>query len=490
MKLSITALLLAASAAIASPAPSNSDGAFVINGFRARISLDGTMSFSLLDTNGPAGETPVDCNLIWPANSVPDQNARCTGGEYLIQFPDGFTDIGKFTLALERVAGTPIGGRAYLDETDGKWNCLENPEEMQPKELLLWPGDVVPSVCGPRREDYYHDLYQEVYFVLHQNQDSIVSFQVCHKDNPRVDPEEWFAIVDRVPRVYEYLAHSTNQPHTHIDQPIDIHPRIVRYLGRLPVGHLLEKLEPGPLARTTLPPLARCPSSHPPGDTLRDPLLFLYYRWALQSLSFLVFLHEQSVYLMDLSFATIWIRDDLSIALSGFLGATVPTDAWPYSPSPSRYEEEYYSATNPATCGFPELGPKFDLSDWATFVWRCMTDDFAPDAPLWSEPTDPLPADEDSEECHKNERMQGKFQLLDVGRLGPILLKAWKGEYDNAREILQDVRLYFQKFNVRMEGEDEILPDQGSWQDIFTVAKIEDARWHREIRYEGSTPYR
>lgn len=65
MKLSITALLLATSAAIAAPAPNKRDGAFVLNGLRARISLDGTMSFSLLDTNGPAGETPVDCNLIW-----------------------------------------------------------------------------------------------------------------------------------------------------------------------------------------------------------------------------------------------------------------------------------------------------------------------------------------------------------------------------------------------------------------------------------------
>ncbi|GAB1213118.1 hypothetical protein ATERTT37_002267 [Aspergillus terreus] len=466
MKLSITALLLATSAAIAAPAPNKRDGAFVLNGLRARISLDGTMSFSLLDTNGPAGETPVDCNLIWPTNSAPDQNARCTGGEYLIQFPDGFTDIGKFTLALERVARTPVGGRAYLDETDGKWNCVENPEEMVKKDCEM-------LAALTRREDYYHDLYQTVYFVLHRNQECVVAFQVCHKANPRVDPEEWSAIVDRVTRVYGYLAHSTNEPHAHTDQPIHIHPRIVQYLCRLPDGYLLEKLEPGPLARTPLPPLA---SSRPPRETLRDPLLLLYCRWALQSLSVLVFLHEQSVYLMDFSFATIWIRDDLSIALNGFLSATIPTDAWQYSPNTARYEEEYYSATNPATSGSPELGPKLDLSDWATFIWRCMTDGFTPDAPLWSEPTDPLPADGDLAGYRQEQQTEGKFQLLDEGRLGPILLKAWKGLYGNAREILQDVRLYFEKIKVRMEGEDEILPDQGRWQDIFTVAKTEDAR--------------
>lgn len=65
MKFSVAAVLLAATTAIAAPAPNKRDGAFVINGLRARLSLDGTMSFSLLDTNGPAGETPVDCNLIW-----------------------------------------------------------------------------------------------------------------------------------------------------------------------------------------------------------------------------------------------------------------------------------------------------------------------------------------------------------------------------------------------------------------------------------------
>lgn len=356
----------------------------------------------------------------------------------------------------------------------------------QPQDLLPWPGDVVPSVCSTRREDYYHDLYQTVYFVLHRNQECVVAFQVCHKANPRVDPEEWSAIVDRVTRVYGYLAHSTNEPHAHTDQPIHIHPRIVQYLCRLPDGCLLEKLEPGPLARTTLPPLA---SSRPPRETLRDPLLLLYCRWALQSLSVLVFLHEQSVYLMDFSFATIWIRDDLSIALNGFLSATIPTDAWQYSPNTARYEEEYYSATNPATSGSPELGPKLDLSDWATFIWRCMTDGFTPDAPLWSEPTDPLPADGDLAGYRQEQQTEGKFQLLDEGRLGPILLKAWKGLYGNAREILQDVRLYFEKIKVRMEGEDEILPDQGRWQDIFTVAKTEDARWHREIRYQCESTY-
>ncbi|KAE8379635.1 hypothetical protein BDV26DRAFT_258871 [Aspergillus bertholletiae] len=370
-------------------------------------------------------------------------------------------------------------GRPEQSPPDHEPDLEQPPNAEQPKGLP-WPGDVVPSVCSPRCEDYYHDLYQEMYFVLHENQECIVAFQVCYKDNPRVDPEEWFAIADWVPRVYECLAQSTNEPDAHMDQTIDVHPRIVKYLGRLQVGYLLEKLEPGPLARTALPPLASFPSSRPQGE--RDPIILLYYRWALQSLSILVFLHEESVYLMDFSYATIWIRDDLSIALSGLLGATIPTNEWPYSPTSTRYENEYYCVTNPA--GFPELGPKIDLSDWATFMWRCMTGDFTLEASLCSEPTDPLPADADPGAYHKDQRMEGKFQLLEEGRLGPILLKAWKGEYESAREILQDMRSYLEKIEVRMEGEDEVLPDQGSWQDIFTVVKTEDTRWYREIRYQ------
>ena len=88
-------------------------------------------------------------------------------------------------------------------------------------------GDVVPSVCSDRPEDLY-DLYEQMYFVQHANQDCIVAFQQCEKENPRVDPEEWFIIAERIPRVYGYLAHRTNTPNVDVDQPIDLHPHIVK----------------------------------------------------------------------------------------------------------------------------------------------------------------------------------------------------------------------------------------------------------------------
>ncbi|OOO05123.1 hypothetical protein OAory_01066390 [Aspergillus oryzae] len=122
MKFSIVALVLAATSAIATPIVTKRDGTFVISGLKARESLSNTMSFKLLD-----GDASINCNLIWSAKE-PEENARCNDGKHLIQFPDGF-DFKKFTLAIERIEPNPIGGRAYLDATDGKWNCVDNPED-------------------------------------------------------------------------------------------------------------------------------------------------------------------------------------------------------------------------------------------------------------------------------------------------------------------------------------------------------------------------
>lgn len=89
-------------------------------------------------------------------------------------------------------------------------------------------GDVVPPVCSDRPEDLYDDLYDHMIFVQHASQDCIVAFQRCEKEDVRVDPEEWLNIAERVPRVYEYLAHSTNTLNVDVDQPIELHPRIVK----------------------------------------------------------------------------------------------------------------------------------------------------------------------------------------------------------------------------------------------------------------------
>jgi hypothetical protein len=78
------------------------------------------------------------------------------------------------------------------------------------------------------------------------------------------------------------------------------------------VEYLLEKPDPGPLGATTLPLLTTFPASRTASDDKdfpdngdREPLLLLYYRWALQSLAMLGFLNEHGFYLMDFSSSTI-----------------------------------------------------------------------------------------------------------------------------------------------------------------------------------------
>ncbi|KAK2813807.1 hypothetical protein FQN50_000208 [Emmonsiellopsis sp. PD_5] len=141
MKLSISAALLAATSALAAPAPTKQSGGFSISNLHARKSLDHTLRFGLLDTNHPSGPLSTECTLIWPANSAPDADAACgPDSGYKIRFPDGFEGgIGKFTLAVERVNVEPIGGRAYLDENaaDGRWKCVEDAEGVVKKDCVF-----------------------------------------------------------------------------------------------------------------------------------------------------------------------------------------------------------------------------------------------------------------------------------------------------------------------------------------------------------------
>lgn len=75
--------------------------------------------------------------------------------------------------------------------------------------------------------------------------------------------------------------------------------------------------------------------------------------------------------------------------------------------------------------------------------------------------------------------------MLEDERLGPILVKAWNGGYENAREMMQEVRLYLEQIGVKMEGEDEVLLDGWrKWEDVFTVVRTDGVRWGREIRYK------
>tara|TARA_R110002003_G_scaffold722_7_gene21371 strand:- start:17458 stop:17805 length:348 start_codon:yes stop_codon:yes gene_type:complete len=59
-------------------------------------------------------------------------------------------------------------------------------------------------------------------------------------------------------------------------------------------------------------------------------MLSLYYRWTLQGLSALSFLHSHSVFMRAFSSQQIWLRPDLSLALPGFVSADITGDTMDY----------------------------------------------------------------------------------------------------------------------------------------------------------------
>jgi hypothetical protein len=81
-------------------------------------------------------------------------------------------------------------------------------------------------------------------------------------------------------------------------------------------GVIVERLNPGPywgdLPVMTIP-IPEMPSRE---DKI---MLALYYRWALQALSALSFLHSRSVYLTFFSSSNVWLRSDFSLAITGFI---------------------------------------------------------------------------------------------------------------------------------------------------------------------------
>jgi len=86
-------------------------------------------------------------------------------------------------------------------------------------------------------------------------------------------------------------------------------------------GVIVERLEPGPhwgdLPAMTVP-VPKEPSRE---DRI---MLALYYRWALQSLSAISYLHSRSVYLTFFSSTNVWLRRDYSLAISGFISVDGP----------------------------------------------------------------------------------------------------------------------------------------------------------------------
>lgn len=312
---------------------------------------------------------------------------------------------------------------------------------------------------------------------------------------------------------------------------------IKRYLGPLyddcSNEFRLERLNPGPFADMALPPLAL---PLPSELGLQDQtLLALFYRWALQTLSALHFIHCQSMVLIDFCSESIWLREDFSAAITGFIYTEVPTRlSYPYHsdnnlsitehgklldpvpqeilenlPPPAFVDDYYDEDVYVDDCGEQyiirvlsslaqeelrseaieyekpleegeyshERPKKHDLFDWATFMWRLMSNHRSTDSPPgYIEPLDPIDPEErarvvQDHNYEKERRRQQAWQVLENRRLGHIFVKAWKGEYEDAMDIIRDVKAVVESMpGMTLVGDDEICIEGVEWDKVFTVS--------------------
>lgn len=101
-----------------------------------------------------------------------------------------------------------------------------------------------------------------------------------------------------------------------------------------------------------------------------------------------------------------------------------------------------------------------------------------------------------SERQRKVERREfDEWPKLHDDMLGPVLLRAWNGEYNSASEALQDARKVLKASGVKLSTEqcDEI--DGVEWRRSFVVERIEEkgrpvlrlsSKWESETADEGS----
>ncbi|CEN59986.1 hypothetical protein ASPCAL02427 [Aspergillus calidoustus] len=275
------------------------------------------------------------------------------------------------------------------------------------------------------------------------------------------------------------------------------HPRIVKYLGPLTPGFKLEFVTPGSLEGMRLPVLSPVPL--PDNDSPPPLLLRLYYRWALQTLGALRFLHSHAVYLSNFCDCSVWIRADFSMAVTSFICATVPSDEDPtFLSGGCRANNMYLDFLLDVEAEYdPETGeqllasPRGDICDWATLFWLLLTNGFAVDQPprprvKWPMlfPEDPATGegwptwwDERKERQLLSKR---RFHQLEEARMGGILVKAWSGGYKGVDEVIWDLRALLEKKGVEVLGEDEILPINGessSWEDMLITVPPGEIRF-------------
>ncbi|CAN9280107.1 unnamed protein product [Alternaria alternata] len=259
-------------------------------------------------------------------------------------------------------------------------------------------------------------------------------------------------------------------------------------------------------------------------------MLALYYRWALQALSALSFFHSRSVYLTFFSSRNVWLRSDFSLAITGFISVEGPEldadalrDAWKQSKRDERQERDYQAfvagrtqepepsdeESNEDSEEIPEgFSESWNEGEWAGDGNALFYDDYfnikyprEAEAP-WKRDIDwspfSSPGGRPTEEAAD---WRDQLQVLEQARLGSVLLKAWKGEYESAEQAAEDIRKIAEEVGINVVsstvevGDDwmKLFKDEVDigepWENIFELDEAQKKWGTRTLRFKRKTTH-
>ncbi|KAF1972078.1 hypothetical protein BU23DRAFT_569310 [Bimuria novae-zelandiae CBS 107.79] len=343
------------------------------------------------------------------------------------------------------------------------------------------PPEVAPGGSGLLFQTYAH-FFDKAVVALHKEDKHFIVL------SDRYDPDEYYRerpdwATTKLRKAYEHLTG-------------DEHPRIVRYGSTLPDGSIvLEKLWPGPLEDIYLP-------KSKVGITLS-----LYYRWALQFLSALSFLHAHGVYIVSFSDNLVWLQSDFSLAITGFISNVIDdvkeedwdeSGGWVGSGDPECFPE--YEHRHERWRGGRRGSVKEDLHDWARWVYGVMTSEAEQDlvynagefsmdweatvtkdwtAEQWREKGKWLVDERERRRNLENEQY-GRFLFDGLGdeRLGSVFSRIWNEGYENAEEVAEDIKKYAARAGIKVVNGDEVDLEM-PWCDAFEMQADQYYRWDR-----------
>ena len=182
------------------------------------------------------------------------------------------------------------------------------------------------------------------------------------------------------------------------------------------------------------------PKSSSASSLIAPEYLPLVYRWALQILTALATIHSEGIFHMDIqSLDPYWLREDLSIALVGFMSASFVNLRGEHTQE-SSHEFKDFSLQNSKDKRRSEPSAKSDLFDWATLVYELMT---------WDTPF------EDERYVDIDEVIMSRnFPKLENEKLGTFVKRCWGERYKSASDLSRDVATYLREQGVDVEGDD------------------------------------